>query len=396
MTREGARPLWLTDSYPPSHGGMAESCDRIVRSLRALGTELDVVHFTRRRAEWEVRTQRAGRYFSCPLEEDPSHTLNRAWSVLSGDAAVREQVTHVVAFGGQLPLLAGPLYSAWLGVPLITLFRGNDFDTGVFSPRRADVVREAIARSSAVCCVSRDKVDKIAPLHPGVPLFWTPNGIDLERWSPADGDRARAAEFRASEVPAGRRVLGLFGELKRKKGGLFFLESLVDSGRADDFHLLLAGWLEPETEEWLDEHGEALSYTLAPFSDRYELLARYLACDFVVLPSFYDGMPNVMVEAAALGVPLIASRAGGMADFLTDPETALMFAPGDRHGCADALERAADLEDHERKAMSDACRALALSEFDHRDEARRYAEILSATSRPPERAPADPAAAGPG
>ena len=72
-----------------------------------------------------------------------------------------------------------------------------------------------------------------------------------------------------------------------------------------------------------------------------------------------------------------------MADFLTDPETALMFAPGDRHGCADALERAADLEDDERKAMSDACRALALSEFDHRDEARRYAEILSATSRPP-------------
>ena len=43
MTTTGAvsgtpspRPLWLTETYPPSRGGMAESCDRIVRSLRQL------------------------------------------------------------------------------------------------------------------------------------------------------------------------------------------------------------------------------------------------------------------------------------------------------------------------------------------------------------------------
>jgi len=392
VTREEAHPLWLTDSYPPSHGGMAESCDRIVRSLRAFGIEVDVVHFGRRRSEWEVRSQRGGRHFSCPVEDDPSHAMNRAWSVLSADPCVRSDVTHVVAFGGQLPLLAGPLYAAWLGYPLVTLFRGNDFDTAVFSPRRADVVREAIARSSAVCSVSRDKIDRIAPLHPGVPLFWTPNGIDLERWSPAASDAERARAFRADEVPLGRRVLGLFGELKRKKGGLFFLESLIASGRADDFHLLFAGWLEPEMEAWLATHGDGLSYTVAEFADRYDLIARYLACDYAVLPSFYDGMPNVMVEAAALGVPLIASRAGGMADFLGDGEHAFTFAPGDRHACADAVVRAAEAADDERAAMGEACRALAQAEFDHRDEARRYADILAATMRS---ADAAPVAAGP-
>jgi glycogen(starch) synthase len=387
VTREQAHPLWLTDSFPPSQGGMAESCDRIVRSLRALGIELDVVHFGRRKSEWEVRRQRGGRHFSCPVEEDPSHALGRAWSVLSADPVVRADVTHVVAFGGQLPLLAGPLYAAWLDVPLVTLFRGNDFDIAVFSPRRADVVREAIARSSAVCSVSRDKIDRVAPLHPGVPLFWTPNGIDLERWSPAASDVEQARAFRVTEVPEGRRVLGLFGELKRKKGGLFFLESLIASGRADDFHLLFAGWLEPEMEAWLATYGDGLSYTVAEFADRYDLIARYLACDFAVLPSFYDGMPNVMVEAAALGVPLIASRAGGMADFLADREHALTFAPGDRHGCADAVVRAAEASDDERAAMGEACRALAQAEFDHRDEARRYAEILAATMRSPDPAP---------
>ena len=59
-----------------------------------------------------------------------------------------------------------------------------------------------------------------------------------------------------------------------------------------------------------------------------------------MLPSFYDGLPNVLVEAAALGVPLLASRAGGMADVLEDGRTALLFEPGDEAGCSWALERA--------------------------------------------------------
>jgi glycosyltransferase involved in cell wall biosynthesis len=145
-------------------------------------------------------------------------------------------------------------------------------------------------------------------------------------------------------------------------------------------------------EAWLATHGDGLSYTVAEFADRYDLIARYLACDYAVLPSFYDGMPNVMVEAAALGVPLIAARAGGMADFLADGEHALTFAPGDRHGCADAVVRAAEATDDERATMGEACRALAQAEFDHRDEARRYAEILAATMRSPDPAPV---AAGP-
>ena len=81
-------------------------------------------------------------------------------------------------------------------------------------------------------------------------------------------------------------------------------------------------------EAWLAEH--ELEHTALPFLDRYELLPWYAACDFIAIPSFYDGLPNVLVEAAALGVPLIASRVDGMADVLTDGETALPVRPGRR------------------------------------------------------------------
>ena len=59
----------------------------------------------------------------------------------------------------------------------------------------------------------------------------------------------------------------------------------------------------------------------------------------------------MLVEAAALGVPLLAARTGGMADVLQDGRTALLFEPGDEAGCGWALRRAASL-DQEQRARS--------------------------------------------
>src|SRR4051812_36705391 len=131
------RPLWLTENYPPDRGGMAQSCDRIVHALRTRGVTVDVAHVSRRHADWRVETKIRGKQISCPAAEDPSHTLNRLWNLISHCAA-DEAPTHVVAFGGTLPLLAGPPYAAWLGLPLLTLIRGNDFDAAIFSPKKSD------------------------------------------------------------------------------------------------------------------------------------------------------------------------------------------------------------------------------------------------------------------
>ena len=397
MTTTGAdsgipspRPLWLTETYPPSRGGMAESCDRIVRALRAEGLTVDIGHLVRRPgASARFEEQHGGRYWAWPIDDDPAHALNLAWNALAGDGASAPRasargvgaapLTHVVAFGGYLPLLAGPIFAAWLGVPLVTLIRGNDFDANLFTPRRRDVLADALARAALVCAVSQDKVDRIAALHPGRRVVRVPNGIDLERFEPLPSDRSRAKAWRAAHVPEGRRVLGLFGQLKRKKGGAFFLDALRRSGRAADLHVLLSGWIDPDMGAWLAEHGDGISFSILPFADRYELIHSYLACDAVVLPSFYDGLPNVMAEVAALGVPLMASGVGGMADWLEDDRTALLFEPGDDSGCGWAIERAAAWPAERLAALGAAARELAERELDHRLEAARYAELLRET-----------------
>lgn len=371
----GLRALWLTERFPPSGGGMAESCDRIVRSLRELGVVVDVAHLTSRTTEWRTSEQAGGRLLACPLDDDPAHALGVLWARL----AEAERYSHVVAFGGVLPLLAGPMYAAWLDVPHVALVRGNDFDVGMFSPPRRAMLAEAFERSACVCAVTREKADRIAALHPDTTVAWTPNGIDHGRWAPAPSDHRRAAAWRAEHVQQGRRVIGLFGQLKRKKGGMLLLDALMRSGRRDRLHVLLGGWLEPEMQTFLDARRDDIDFTIVPFMDRYELLPLFLACDLVALPSFYDGMPNVMAEAAALGVPLVASRTGGMADFLADREHAFTFSPGDLEGCALALRAAADAPAEGLARMGRACRALAQSELDHRREALRYTSVLRST-----------------
>ena len=371
------RVAWLTESYPPGRGGMAQSCDRIVRGLRAAGVELDLLHCCERLHRWEERRQVGGRYFACPVEGDPAHALNRLWARLERES---DRYTHLVAFGGALPLLAAPVFSAWMDRPLIALLRGNDLDAALFHPARAQFLARALTAAALVGCVSRDQVRKTQALYPGLKIRWIPNGIDLSDWTLHPFDRERARLWRSEVFPPERLVIGLFGHLKAKKGLLLLLEALRGSRQRGRFHLLLVGELAPETADWIERECADLSLTVLPFLERYDLLPLYAACDYVALPSFYDGMPNVMLESLGLGLPLIAARTGGMADLLADGVHGLLFDPGDLHGARDALARAADVSAQERRRMGDHCRALAVERLGAERETSAYLDLLAAAA----------------
>jgi glycosyltransferase involved in cell wall biosynthesis len=367
------RLLWITENYPPDRGGMAQSCDRIVRNLRGAGVEIVLAHIGRRWAEWTVEARMSGAEIRGPADDDVGHAANRLWTIVKARHA-EKPFSHVVAFGGLFPLLAAPPFAAWLGVPLVTLLRGNDFDTGLF--RRGDVVRDALARSACVCAVTREQAARVAALHPGVRVEWTPNGLGETDWQLLPQDRARGQAWREREVAPGRRLLGLFGQLKQKKGTLFFLESLQASGRMGDVHLLIVGDVEEPVLAWLREREPALACTLLPFRDRYELLPLYGAIDLAVLPSFYDGMPNVLLEAAALGVAILGSDAGAMVDVI-GAESPFLFAAGDPHGCRLAINRAVAADAAERARAAHFARRQVTERFTAAQETRRYLDIFT-------------------
>jgi len=372
------RVLLITENYPPDGGGMSVSCDRIARGLVRAGAAVDVVHFDRRAPRPQLRRTTTGAHLRWPVEGDPAHAINCVWNRMRQSLPLVD-ATHVLAFGGTFPLLAAPAFAAWMGRPLVTLLRGNELDTGLFDPRRRPILDDALHRSAAVCTVTSEQAEKVAALYPELTPRVVANGIDPESWQATAGDHERAGRWRASVVDPARRVLGFFGHLKAKKGVPFFLDVLQRSGLASRFHLLLVGDPDAELQALLEGEGD-LALTRVPTMERFELLPFYLASDLVVLPSHYDGFPNVLIEAAALGRPLIASATGGMRDLLLDGESAFLFAPGDEHACRLAISHAAAAADSVLVTMGNRAREAALGQCDAGLETSRYFDVLNATA----------------
>ncbi|TDE19733.1 glycosyltransferase family 4 protein [Actinomadura sp. 6K520] len=367
------RVLWLTEHYPPSRGGMSQSCDRIVRGLRASGVAVDVAHLTRRARPWGVGREDGGRLITAPLGDDPEHALRRLWTTINA-----ENLTgygHVVAFGGAYAMLAAPVLAALLDARLVTLLRGNDIDVGVFSMRRRGVLADALRASSRVCVVARSHAPLVSAIAPDAVVAYVANSVDTAQWRVLPSERERARAWRAEHVAPGRRTIGLIGQLKVKKGVGFFLDALAASGHADAFHLLLVGEVEESVAQWLAERG--VPHSALPFLERYDLPAVYASCDLVALPSFYDGMPNVALEAAALGVPLLASDAGGLAD-VADDEIGFTFPAGNAHACRAAIDRAARAGDAELAKLGAAGAERIRRDFTPAAETAGYRAVLDA------------------
>ena len=373
---DAPRILLLTENHPPDRGGMSESCDRIVRGLRRLGATIDVMHFDRRGGEFRHQVVTRGSILTVPALADPAHAINRLWNQIRaryGDVPF----TQVVAFGGYLPILAAPSIAAFLDVPLLTLFRGNELDAGLFDFRRRYLLDDAIARSAVICAVTTEQKEKLESLHPSVRVELIANGIDLDLWAIQDSDRDRARRWRNEHVDPSKRVISFVGHLKAKKGVPFFLESLRRSGVMVRTHLLFVGEGDDTLRAWLDQHGASVSFSRVPLVDRFDLIPYYLASDAVAIPSHYDGYPNVMIEAAAAGVPLMASEVGGMRDLLTDGENAILFSPDDDQECRKAIARFVAMPDEALKRLGEAARAAVHASCDARAEAASYFRLLS-------------------
>jgi len=358
------RVLWITDRYPPAKGGMSVSCARQVRGLRRRGIAVDVIVFGSPQVfEAQIEARDGGVDILIPPETEPGMASNQAW-VMAQTRHSRLAYDRVVGFGASAGGYHAVTFAAWLGAPSTVLVRGNDLDRDWFLPQRGGMVREAFTRATSIGAVTMEKVERISALYPEQCVVWTPNSVDAARWQLLPADRARREEIRGLlSASDGTRVIGLFGELKAKKRIPFWLEAVRDAGLLGRIRLLAVGTLDAPTAAILDDPAIAPRSLRIPFCPPDELAGLYAASDFVAIPSMFEGMPNVLLEAMACGAVPIVSDAGAMKEVVSDGVTGFLFASEDRNAAGAATARAVALTRDEWTSMSEAVRGHVTSAF---------------------------------
>jgi glycosyltransferase involved in cell wall biosynthesis len=180
-------------------------------------------------------------------------------------------------------------------------------------------------------------------------------GVDPDPEIPPD---PRLVEFRG-EGP----LLGLVATLREQKGLptlLDALDELAGAGAAPRFAIVGNGPLREEVERRVRSGPLAMSTLLLPFEGRVEAYLR--ALDVFVLPSYWEGMPIAVLEAMALGLPVVATAVDGTPEAVTEGVTGRLVPLRDSHALAAALVEMAR-DPAARARMGEAAREEARRRF---------------------------------
>jgi glycosyltransferase involved in cell wall biosynthesis len=218
------------------------------------------------------------------------------------------------------------------------------------------------------------------------------SGVDVERFQPADAGGP-------AEAPGRPFVFLMAARLLWEKGvGEYVGAARHIKGQHAQARFLLQGFLEPRRRgsvprAILDDWGrEGLVEYIEATDDMVSSLRH---ADCVVLPSYREGMPRILLEAASMAKPVIAADSPGCRDALEDGVTGLLCKPKDERGLAQAMLRLMAMPAAARREMGWRGRERVLARFDERQVLGRYLAVIRAAATGPgrvHRASADPEA----
>jgi glycosyltransferase involved in cell wall biosynthesis len=307
------------------------------------------------------------------LEHDTPH-LRAAIRELT--AFLYERNADCLLAHGYKANLLGRIAARRCGIPVVAVSRGWTGEN--FKVRCYETLdRFHLRFMDAVVCVSQGQAWKVR--RAGVSARKVQvirNAARVEAFrdpDPAYRDRLRQL---AGLSGSGRVVLAA-GRLSPEKGFHVLVEAaglIARSNRSIYCVLFGEGAERPLLERRIDELGLRDRFVLAGFR---EDLDRWLPwADLVVLPSFTEGLPNVALEAAAAGVPVVATAVGGTPEVVCDGLNGMLVSPGDPSALAESIIRMCD-DDALSRTMGNAGRRLMHERFSFAAQAQAYQRLFA-------------------
>lgn len=258
--------------------------------------------------------------------------------------------------------LLGSLASLLAGVPArVYMLRGLKLETASGIKRSLLLMAERTASAcvQSVLCNSQSMRARALALSvaPAAKMRvlgdGSSNGVDMYRFSPGPSDiRARF------NLPQEALVVGFVGRLTRDKGIPELIEAFdTILEQQPGAHLLLVGWFDVSEDALAEEWRTRITYHSRIHCTGFvaDTVPYYRAMDVMVLPTWREGFPNAVLEAAATGIPVITTECTGSRDSVVPEVTGLLIPPGYPEAISEAVLKL--LGDPERRRrMGEAAR----------------------------------------
>lgn len=350
------RFLLINYEYPPIGAGAATATQAIANNLVTLGHNVTVLTARYRglpEARMEggvlVRRVRSLRRYAdrCSLIGMAGFVVSASFSLASIIRKDRPEAS--IAF---FSIPCGPvalMARIFFGLPYVISLRGGDVPgltpevKGIH--RALQPLRCAVLEHAEAIVANADGLRQLSETSDPFKVSVIPNGVDTEFFHPTS-DPAR-------QDPNPFRIV-FTGRFQSQKNVSLLLEQCAavseSSPTSIELHLVGDGPLRTELQEQANTLGLADRITWHGWTARDQLRAIYQESHCFVNPSFYEGMPNAVLEAMACGKPIIASRVAGNDAVVRHGTTGFLFP----------LEEPAALGESLRTMINNPARAHAM------------------------------------
>ncbi len=354
---DGSKPLNIclfTPNFLPALGGAERMADVIVRQLIARGHEVCVLAQKYPEKEpdlpYPVRRYRRppAQHLWPELLSSPLRRAHRLW-----------RFDLVLAFYAYPTGFAAARIKEQLGVRVIVNTRGGDLYPnyhGLSKPRVARTIQRGYRMADAIISLSRWTTNR---LHEIVgddlpPVDQIPNGIDLNQH---DGRLNAARDHQPDCDPQSPFILHMarLSEVKQHETALQAVAQTADMFRSSGWKYLIAG--EGNLADHLQKriHQLGIDDIVRMLGSRTGIERDWLLAhaQFAVTASREEGMPNVVIESMASGLPMLASDIDPHRELLENANWGMLFSLGDHDALATALAQwmQADLSQQRTAAM---------------------------------------------